>query len=335
MAAKSFPFVARRYAPWLLLAGLLVVALGIGGRAMGAGVEHNAGLLALNHALAHDDPASQAVAAWRARGIAYLSRAATRQPDRAATWRALGYFHLSNGDESQAIVAWQRAGEMLPELRVNAEEAERAGRDDKARDWYRRMTAVAPGEATAWRELGLFYERHGDWVAAAEAYENGVANADNISSDLLFNLGWARHNLPAPDWAVILDLTERALAADAFSSDWNRVQTHSLRGQALQATGRLREARDEFAWIVEQQADNFWATVRLAQLVWVVDGDAAKAERLFHNAVAIDGNNKWGYLGLAQLYAGLGRLEEARPLFERVRELDPADATAGEWLARN
>jgi len=327
--------VARRNASWLLVAGLLAVVLGFGWGSLRAAAEHNAGLLALNRTLAHDDPTDEVADGWRARGIVYLTRAAARQPDRAATWRALGYFYNSNGEEDLAIAAWQRAGEMLPELQTNAAEAEQAGRADEARQWYRQMTAVAPGEATGWLEMGLFYERRDDWAAAAEAYESGIANADTVTSDLLFRLGWARRKLPTPDWAAILDLMDRALATDSYLSDWNRRQSHSLRGEALQAAGRLPEARDEFAWVVEQWPDNVQAKVRLAQLVWVVDGDAATAERLFRTAVALDENNKWAYLGLAQLYVDLGRPEEARPLFEHVRELDPADATAGEWLARN
>ncbi len=331
----TFTSLARRYMSWLLVAGSLAVALGFGWGALLAAAEHNSGLLALNHVLAHDDPTGQAAGGWRARGIDHLTAAATRRPNRAATWRALGYFYSSAGDEDQAIAAWQRAGEMLTELRVNAVEAEKAGHYDAALNWYRRMTAIAPGEATAWRELGLFQERQGDWAAAAEAFESGINNAETVSSDLLFNLGRARRNLPAPDWAAILALAERALAADTYLSDWNQRQTHSLRGEALQAVGREAEARDEFAWLVERQADDFWATVRLARLVWVVDGDAATAEQLFRTALALDAHNKWGYLGLAQLYVDLGRTDEARSLFERVRELDPADATAGEWLARN
>jgi tetratricopeptide (TPR) repeat protein len=107
-----------------------------------------------------------------------------------------------------------------------------------------------------------------------------------------------------------------------------------LRGEALQTLGRRAEARDEYAAVVERWPDDYWATVRLARLVWAVDGDAATAEQLFRAAIAIDAQNKWAYLGLAQLYADLGRPADARPLFERVHELDPADATAAEWLAQ-
>jgi tetratricopeptide (TPR) repeat protein len=293
---------------------------------------HNAGFVAFNRALAGD--AGEATDAWRARGIAQLSSAAAHQPERSSTWRALGHLYLAQGEEAQAIAAWQRAGGMLPEVLANAARAEQAGNTGAAHDWYGRLIAVAPTDPAAWLELGLFYERQGAWATAAETFERGLTNAAGANSDLLFHLAQARRNLPALDWTVILSLTERALAADAYLHDWSRLQTHSLRGEALQALGRPAEARAEFAWVVEQQPDDFWATLRLARLVWAVDGDAATAEQLFRAAIAIDAQNKWAYLGLAQLYADLSRPADARPLFERVRELDPADATAADWLAQ-
>ena len=322
---------ARRFAPWLLLAALLAVGLGFGVGTLRAAVANNAGFVAFNRALADDEPAATG---WRARGIAHLTSATARQPDRPSTWRALGHLYAAQGQEKQAIAAWQRAGGMLPELRATAEQAEQAGRNDIAHAWYQRMTAVAPEDPAAWLELGLFYGRQGEWAAAAETFERGLDNAGTVNSDLLFHLAQARRNLPAPNWAAILSLTENALATDAYLHDWSRLQTHSLRGEALQTLGRAAEARAEFAWVVERQPDDFWATLRLARLIWAVDGDAATAEQLFRTAIAIDGQNKWAYLGLAQLYADLGRPDAARPLFERVRELDPADATAAEWLAQ-
>ena len=326
---------ARRFAPWLLLAGLLVVALGFGLGALRAAVAHNAGFVALNRALANDSDGDVTAAVWRARGLAQLTNAAAIRPERAATWRALGYLHLADGDAAQAIAAWQRAGGMLPELQAEAEEAEQAGDQATAHDWYRRLTAVAPEEPVAWLELGLFYERQGDWPAAAEAFDSGLAQATRANSDLLYHLGLARRNLPAPDWVAILSLTDSALTTDVYLHDWSRGQTHGLRGEALLALDRPAEARDEFALVVAQQPDNFWATLRLARLVWAIDGDASTAERLFRAALALDAQSKWAYLGLAQLYADQGRDDEARPLFERVRELDPTDATAAEWLAQN
>jgi tetratricopeptide (TPR) repeat protein len=325
---------ARRLAPWLLLAGLLAVGLGFGRGALRAAMAHNAGFVALNRALA-GDTADATAAVWQARGLAHLTNAAALRPERAATWRAMGYLYLAGGDEAQAVAAWQRAGEILPELRASAEEAEQAGDNDAAREWYGRMTAVAPEEPVAWLELGLFYERQGDWAAAAEAFDWGIARATTSNSDILYHLGLARRNLPAPDWAAILSLTDRALAADAYLHDWSRVQTYSLRGEALLALDRPAEARDEFARVVAQQPDDFWATLRLARLVWSVDGDAATAERLFRAALALDAQSKWAYLGLAQLYADQGRADQARPLFQRVREIDPADTMAAEWLAQN
>lgn len=58
--------------------------------------------------------------------------------------------------------------------------------------------------------------------------------------------------------------------------------------------------------------------------------------RNFFGDLDLEPDNKWGYRYLAQLYDYLGRSEEARPLFEHVRQLDPnPHAAAGERPAGN
>ncbi len=321
----------RRLVLWLLLLSLLVVALGSGPNGWRAAFEHNAGYLALNRALATSDPDGGPVSA---RGVAVLESAAERRPDNSATWRALGYLYLLGGDEPAAVAAWQQAGAMLPELLHQAQAAEQAGRDAEARAWYRRLPLVAANEPAAWLELGMYYERAGDWAAAMATHQSGIQNAA-ANSDLLYHLALGAERTTPPDWPAILQYTDRALATDVFIHDWSRLRSHRLRGQALATLGRLAEARDEFAWVVERQPDDYWATLNLAQLLWQVDGDSLEAERLFRAALLLEPDTKWAYLYLAQLYADLGRPAEARPLFERVNQLDPSDTAASMWLAQN
>lgn len=102
----------------------------------------------------------------------------------------------------------------------------------------------------------------------------------------------------------------------------------------MRALGRPAEARDEFALVVAEQPDNYWAIVNLAQLLWQVDGDSVAAEKLYRTALGLEPDNKWGYLFLAELFAAQGQNEQARPLFERVLELDPTDVAANDWLAQ-
>ena len=80
------PLADRGHSKRLLLAGLLVVALGFGLGALRAAVAHNAGFVALNRALANDSDGDVTAAVWRARGLAQLTNAAAIRPERAATW---------------------------------------------------------------------------------------------------------------------------------------------------------------------------------------------------------------------------------------------------------
>ena len=321
----------RRLALWLLLLSLLVVALGSGPNEWRAAFEHNAGYLALNRALA---TSNRDGGPGDVGGVAALESAAALRPDNPATWRALGYLYLLGGDEPAAVTAWRRAGSMLPELLHHAQAAEQAGRAAEAQAWYRRLPLVASAEPAAWLELGMYYERAGDWAAAMATHQSGLQNVA-ANSDLLYHLALGAQRAIPPDWPAILQYTDRALATDAFIHDWSRLRSHRLRGEALAALGRLAEARKEFAWVVERQPDDYWATLNLAQLVWQVDGDHLEAERLFRATLLLEPDTKWGYLYLAQLYADLGRPDEARPLFERVSELDPSDTAASTWLAQN
>lgn len=323
----------RRVAPWLLM-GLVVVILGNGLSPWRAAVEHNAGYLALNRALAAGDTAGGQAATWRARGVAALQSAAERRPENPSTWRALGYLYLLAGDDSAAVAAWQRAGEMLPELLFKAQQAEQAGRNDEARDWYRRLPLVDPQDPAAWLELGMFYERANDWAAAVTAHENGLQHA-TANSDLYFHLAQAQRRADLPDWEAILHLSEHALATDVFLHEWSRWRSHLLRAEALNILGRPAEARAEFAHVVANQPEDYWATVNLAQLIWQLDGDGEAAEKLYNTALALEPENKWGYLLLAELYVARGQVEQARPLFERVLELDPTDTKANAWLEQN
>jgi tetratricopeptide (TPR) repeat protein len=319
----------RRFALWILLLGLAVMIVGSNLASWLTAAERNAGYLALNRALAAGD--GGVADRWGARGVAALHRATERRPDDPSAWRALGFLKLLTGDEPSAVAAWRQADEMLPELLLYAQEAEAAGRTAEAADWYHLLPLVEPTDPVAWLELGMFYERMEEWTAAAAAHERGLENA-SPNSDLFFHLALARRHTTPPDWPAILDLSERALTTDAFLHAWSLLRTHRLRGEALAALGRLDEARDEFAWVVEQQPDDYWAILNLAQLVWEVDGDSPTAEQLFNDALSLEPNSKWSYLYLAKLYVAQGRDNEARPLFERVRELDPADATANRWL---
>ncbi len=102
----------------------------------------------------------------------------------------------------------------------------------------------------------------------------------------------------------------------------------------LRNLGRAAEALPDYEWLVVHAPDYYWGYTRLADLVWQVQGDAERAERLYLQAVALDAGNKWAYRGLAALYEETGRPAEAEAMYRKVLELDPEDAVARKGLER-
>jgi tetratricopeptide (TPR) repeat protein len=269
-----------------------------------------------------------------ARGIAALERAIAHDAGSPSAWRALGYLRLARGEEDATLAAWRRAAGMTGELLAKGAAAEADARYDEALAWYRRATAIDPASVDAWLQTGATLELQGDWMTAAAAYSTG-ASATPDNSDLLFRIAQVqRQYASAIDWPAILDLLDRAIAQDNFLYEWDRTQSHHLRGEALRTVGRAAEALAEFTWVTQHRPNDFWATLSHADLTWEVERDAVAAEQLFREAIAIDGENKWAYLLQGSFYTELGRLDEAKAAYEQVLRIDPTDQSALEWLAR-
>jgi tetratricopeptide (TPR) repeat protein len=233
------------------------------------------------------------------------------------------------------VAAWQNTQVSAVELLDNGQKAEADGAIAEALDWYLRAVEVDPQLVAAWEGAGLIYEEEADWPAAIAVYEEAIASVPR-NSDLLYHLGRVIGQATWPtDWATILQLADRAITNNAFLQDWNSRQTHLMRADALRGLGRHLEALNEYQWVLARYPDDYWASLGRADTTWQALGDVPGAEKLFLAAIASNPDNKWGYRELAEFYATLGRIDEARALYERVLQLDPGDNAATKWLAQN
>jgi tetratricopeptide (TPR) repeat protein len=327
--------LTRRRFLYPALAGLVIVWLGVNSGRIGGVVARNAGFLSLNRDYAGQALTGDLDDASIAHSIIAFRRTIDRGAGNASTWRALGYLHLARGEEEEALAAWRQAGIMTGELYAKGAEAEATANYDEALAWYGRVTTVDPQSIDAWLQAGSILELKGDWASAATTYSAGAASMPD-NSDLLFRMAQVqRVSSSSIDWNIILDLLNRAIDKDNFLYDWHRAQSHHLRGEALRTLGNPKEALAEFIWVMEHRPDDYWATLGRAELTWQVEGDAEAAEHFFHAAVAIDAGNKWAYRQQAAFYADLGRIDEARTLYELVLRIDPDDQLAAEWLAQH
>ena len=317
-------------------AGLLLVLLALIGAWLALGSSRwqgawarNRGFLAFSAARTTEGSDPLATAQHAA---ALLEQAVQQDPEPASPWRALGYARLAAGDAEAAIAAWQHWPNMVAELIAVGDQARSAGRTDEAVEWYRRATAVAPEDPTGWLALGQAHEDQGDWLAAEQTYSAGIAaqtTASLANSDLYFRLAQVYANRPQPaDDATVLAAADRAIRLDRFVHDWSRLQSHYLRGLALERLGRKQEAMADFRLAADRSPDPYWPLVHLGRLSWELEGDAAAAERYLSAALSANDSDKWAYLALAEVYWNTDRRAEAAELYRIVLRLDERDPTA-------
>ncbi|MBC7257704.1 MAG: tetratricopeptide repeat protein [Chloroflexi bacterium] len=230
-----------------------------------------------------------------ARAEALLATALALDAGNAAAHRGRGFVLWQRGARQEAGAEWRRGGIPGADFTRSGRQAQKEGATARAMDWYDRAIATAP-------EAGEAYVRKAVLHEAAE------------------------------DWQAALALYEQALAVASFPETWMERQAHLGHANALRKLGRPDDALADYEWLVVN-APYYWGYVRLGELVWK-QGDAARAEQLFLQAIAVDPSMKWAYRGLASLYEDTGRLADAEAMFRKVLELDPDDDAARRGLER-
>ncbi len=318
----------------LVASTLLALRLLFGLDSLRGAAARNSGFLTFNDVRAAlnngNGPANDQIE----RGVTRLTRATTLAPGNESALRALGYLHLAAGNEAEALSAWRQTDAVAAELLDKGQAAEATGHATEALRWYERATAIDSSLVEAWLRVGNRHETDGNWPAAEATYVDGLLAVPN-SGDLLLQLGRVRARSTTGDgWLAILSITEFALAQDQYEHDWNRAQTHFLRGEALRGLGRQTEALAEYTTVATDHPNDYWAVLRQAEMYWATGGDPATAETLFQAVVNLDPESKWAYHYLGQFYAAAGRPAKARAQFEHALLIDPADPVALEWLGR-
>jgi len=231
-----------------------------------------------------------------ARADALLTTALALDAGNAAAHRGRGFVLWRRGARQEAGAEWRRGGIPGADFTRSGRQAQKDGDAARAMEWYDRAIATAP-------EAGEAYVRKAGLYEAAE------------------------------DWQAALGLYEQALAVASFPEAWMERQAYLGHANALRKLGRPDDALADYEWLVAHAPDYYWGYVRLGELVWK-QGDVARAEQLFLQAIAVDPDMKWAYRGLASLYEDTGRLADAEAMFRKVLELDPDDDAARRGLER-
>lgn len=315
---KNRTFASATWIFAFLLSAVLLLAVGRGVELVGRGAA-NWGAVALNHA---------AVEGGYDRATAVLTGATGLSRDTRA-WRALGFAQTGQGNEAAAQAAWAQAPLLVDEFMLWGARAQREEAFATAVTWYGRAAALAPTAAEPWYQMGLAYEAAGQPVEATAAYAEGLRRPEMSEagrSDFLFQLG--RMARAAEDANGALAYLDNAIRQDDFRIDGQQEQAHQIRADLLLAAGRLREAAEAYAWVLQRQPLNYWANIRLANLRLELESDVAAAEALLQTAVTSEPQRKWAFRELGQLYESNGRIADAIAMYEQVLILDPNDSLA-------
>lgn len=317
-----------------LAVGLVILCVALESKNLLVAFARNVGALSLNQFHAFVEQGKVQDISTLTSGEYFLNWAVRTLPDSSSTQRLFGYLYLAQEEERLAIERWRQVENIVDELLFNGARSEEAGDYATAIAWYERVLALDPTQVTASLRVGALYEKLGDWDRAELAYSMGMSTVPD-NSDLTARIAWVYYQQNREEkWTQILELAEQAIAANDFLHDWNRIQSHFVRGEALRGTGRKSEALEEFEWVTEHNPDHYWALIRLAELTWELEQDDERAEEWFTQAIAVDPYSKWAYRYLALLYNDTGRMSEASSLFGQVLQIDPNDPLAIEWLAR-
>jgi tetratricopeptide (TPR) repeat protein len=325
--------VQRQSITLSFVAGVLILLLMANYPALREAFAANVGFLAFNHIRVNQDTSvdSPNPALFRY-SKENLEQAVRLNPSNTSAWRALGYLLLEAGSENEALDAWRHVNSIAAELYENGAQAET--RED-ALGWYKRAVSIDPELVDAWLAVGFIYEEWGDMESAEDIYLDGLEAAPH-NSDLLYYLSRVRSRMNQQvNWETILDLINQAIVQDNYLHKWSLFQSYYLRGEALRNLNRKQEAWADYNVVLEGLPNDYWSTLRLAELSWDLKLDMKAAEAYYQAAITLNPKSKWAYRNFARDLAAMGRTEEARALFEQVLGLDPDDQLASEWLRQH
>ena len=233
------------------------------------------------------------------------------------------------GAYPEALAAYEKAMTLDPSAAFIAGEAAELALQlddrERAEKWARKRLELAPNDARSRAILGRVLWTRGD-LAGAEAELQLALKDDPASADTVFAL---TDLIEAHDPKRARALMEEFLKANP---------DHAAR--ALFELGRLDAQVEHYPEAVEKlkrsieldNSDSDPSRLALAQVYEVMHATAAAiAEYVPLLADDPDDMELWAHVG--ELQASAGVLDDARALFQKIKDKRPSDAAACGWLA--
>lgn len=258
--------------------------------------------------------------------IQHLRKYLDKAPDNAYARKLLASTLVQEGQGSQALevlAPLHSGGKPDGEVLALTGQAHLQAREfDKAADYFKQASSVAPDSARLQASLAMSLLGKGDTGAAIGALEQS-----------------AKLDPESPQSAMLLATThlrmkqyDKALAALAAQKD--NPQVHNMRGAIHMAKGDAKAARASYQKAVELQPTFYPAVAALAQLA-VNEKQPAEAEKQFQALLAKDPKHVQAHAALATLSASRGDQAGATAWLEKGSAANPDDVGAAMQLAAN
>jgi len=212
---------------------------------------------------------------------------------------------------------------------------EENGEMEKALQAYREVLNVDPGQAELATRVAALLARQDDFPQAIDVLKDAIkANPNATEAYLQLAFIYAKY-LKKTDEAI--GFVNRAIALDPRNIDaYQRLSEIEL------AAGDEKKAREALDRAAKVKSDNaaFWSRLGklYASIVFKPDvepkpEDIDRVNEMFKKAAEYAGDDSAIVKEVADYYASTRQIKEAIPLYIRVLELEPDDATAREKLA--
>ena len=249
-------------------------------------------------------------------------------PSSDTAYRRLGEAYLVNLDRAHAIEAFKKAVELNSDYWVNQNQLGdayfRMEEYGKALEAFKRVTVLVPDVDAGYENIGNVYAQLGKYQEAVPYFQKALQIEPYYST--YSNLGTCYFFLK--QYALAVEMFEKAVGMNRADTAMmvNMADSYRFLGKQERARAAYRQAILLGNRELKTNPKNADVMAQIA-ICYANVGDAERAELFIKKALAIDKNNLDYIYDQVQIYALLGKTEEALRALQDVLERHyPADA---------
>jgi len=235
---------------------------------------------------------------------------------------ALGRQAVAGRDAPLAHRAFEAADQPGPHqadvVKAKADLAQQLGDNATAAKELLRLQELAPNSGEASRVMATLREQQGDFLAAAESYQEALARELNREELSQAQRGGARVWIGLGDAAKARPLLEACLQRSP-----NDAEVRLLSGKLLRLEGEPQQALEEFSAAIDLQPSLAEAFLHRG-IVLLDQGNAAPAAEALEQCVRLEPYNKEAHFKLSLAYQAVGDDQSSARHLETSRRLTAA-----------